>query len=65
MGLKTREAQMQKIPLMLVAGDLEVEKGEFAVRLYGGRESTTQSKDALLAHLLELNDLPKKPFRAD
>ena len=65
MGLKTREAQMQKIPLMLVAGDVEMASGSFAVRVYGGKESTVKSKDELLAHLLSLNDLPKAPFRKD
>jgi threonyl-tRNA synthetase len=63
MGLKTREAQMQKIPMMLVVGDVEMAEQQFAVRLYGSRESAVQKKDEILAHLLELNDLPKKPFR--
>ena len=31
-GFKIREAQMQKIPYMLVLGDKEVETGEVAVR---------------------------------
>jgi threonyl-tRNA synthetase len=63
MGLKTREAQMQKIPMMLVVGDVEMAEGQFAVRLYGSRDSAVQKKEDLLAHLLELNDLPRKPFR--
>jgi threonyl-tRNA synthetase len=63
MGLKTREAQMQKIPLMLVVGDREMEEGSFAVRAYGAKESVVQKKDEILQQLLELNDLPKKPFR--
>jgi threonyl-tRNA synthetase len=63
MGLKTREAQMQKIPLMLVVGDREMAEGQFAVRLYGAKDSTVQKKEEILAHLLELNDIPKKPFR--
>ena len=63
MGLKTREAQMQKIPYMLVVGDREMADEMFAVRLYGAKDSAVQKKDEILAHLLELNDLPKKPFR--
>ena len=47
MGLKTREAQMAKIPFALVAGDREMEAGQFAVRKYGERESKvmTQRRD--------------------
>ena len=63
MGLKTREAQMQKIPLMLVVGDREMAEDSFAVRAYGAKESVVQKKDEILAQLLELNDLPKKPFK--
>jgi threonyl-tRNA synthetase len=32
MGFKIREAQMQKIPYMLVAGDKEIESGKVSVR---------------------------------
>jgi len=63
MGLKTREAQMQKIPFMLVVGDREMAEGSFAIRLYGAKDSQVTSKDAILAQMLELNDIPKKPFR--
>jgi threonyl-tRNA synthetase len=63
MGLKTREAQMQKIPLMLVAGDREMADGQFAVRRYGAKDSEVLSIDAILAMMAEANELPKKPFR--
>jgi threonyl-tRNA synthetase len=63
MGLKTREAQMSKIPLMLVAGDREVEEGTFAVRKYGARDSETLKGETILSQMQEWNDLPKKPFR--
>jgi len=33
MNLKIRQAQLDKIPYMLVVGDREVEKGTVAVRL--------------------------------
>ncbi|MEW6055717.1 MAG: threonine--tRNA ligase [Bdellovibrionota bacterium] len=54
MGLKTREAQMQKIPLMFVAGKREVETDTFSVRKYSEKTSTTMTKDALLEMMLEL-----------
>ena len=63
MGLKTREAQMQKIPLMLVAGDREMADGQFAVRRYGAKESEVMTLDAIMDHLLELNSIPTKPFQ--
>ncbi len=63
MGLKTREAQIAKIPLMLVAGDREVADGLFAVRSYGAKDSETLPVDGILARMEEWNDLPKKPFR--
>ncbi len=39
MGLKTREAQMAKIPFSLVAGDREAAGSQFAARKYGEKES--------------------------
>ncbi len=38
-GYKIREAQMQKIPYMLVLGDQEKESGEVNVRKYGEKQS--------------------------
>ena len=38
LGYKIREAQMQKIPFMLVLGDKEVENGSVAVRRRGGED---------------------------
>lgn len=40
-GYKVREAQMQKIPYMLVVGDKEVEEGAVNVRKYGEQKSET------------------------
>jgi threonyl-tRNA synthetase len=39
LGYKIREAQMQKIPYMLVIGDQEVENGSVNVRKYGEQKS--------------------------
>ncbi len=38
LGYKIREAQMQKVPFMLVIGDQEVESGSVAVRGRGGKD---------------------------
>ncbi|MBI3542353.1 MAG: threonine--tRNA ligase [Deltaproteobacteria bacterium] len=54
MGLKTRELQMQKVPMMVVAGAREVEAGTFSVRKYSEKASATMSKSDLLKHIDEL-----------
>jgi threonyl-tRNA synthetase len=41
MGYKIREAQMQKIPYMLVVGDNEVAENAVNVRKYGEQKSET------------------------
>ncbi|AYC29815.1 threonine--tRNA ligase [Paenisporosarcina cavernae] len=41
LGYKIREAQMQKIPYMLVIGDKEVESGSVNIRKYGEQNSET------------------------
>ena len=38
-GYKIREAQIQKVPYMLVLGDKEIESGEVNVRKYGEKQS--------------------------
>jgi threonyl-tRNA synthetase len=60
MGLKTREAQMAKIPFTLVAGDREREAGQFAVRKYGEKDSKVMTRDEIVAMLKELNAVPDK-----
>jgi threonyl-tRNA synthetase len=60
MGLKTREAQMAKLPFSLVAGDREMEAGQFAVRKYGDRDSKVMTQDEILNLFRELNDEPRK-----
>ena len=51
-NLKIREAQVQKIPYMLVLGDKEAESGMVAVRSRKGTQEV-MSTDALLAKMLE------------
>lgn len=48
-GYKIREAQMQKIPYMLVLGDKEVESGEVNVRKYGEQKSESMPFETFLA----------------
>jgi len=48
MGFKIREAQLQKIPVMLILGDAEVEAGKVAVRSReNGDEGTQDLKDLI------------------
>ncbi len=50
-GYKIREAQMQKIPYMLVLGDKEVEAGEVNVRKYGEQKSESMPFETFLAKI--------------
>ena len=52
-GFKIREAQMQKIPYMLVLGDKEVEQNVVAVRSRKEGDLGTMSADDILARLVE------------
>jgi len=61
MNAKIREAQMQKVPYMLVIGDKEVEAGAVAVRLRSGNdlgalpvaEFIAHAEKAIAEHVLE------------
>ncbi len=48
LGYKIREAQMQKIPYMLVIGDKEIEDKAVNVRKYGEQKSETVAFDDFL-----------------
>ncbi|WP_458863203.1 threonine--tRNA ligase [Acidaminobacterium chupaoyuni] len=52
-GYKIREAQLQKVPYMLVLGDKEQESGEVAVRNRKNGETEVMSADAFIARLRE------------
>ena len=52
-GFKIREAQLQKIPYMLILGDKEIESGVVAVRTRDGKELGAVSTDVLIARLRE------------
>ncbi|MEG0473537.1 MAG: His/Gly/Thr/Pro-type tRNA ligase C-terminal domain-containing protein, partial [Solibacillus sp.] len=51
LGYKIREAQMQKIPYMLVIGDKEVEASGVNIRRYGSKDSETMSFDEFLSNI--------------
>jgi len=51
LGYKIREAQMQKIPYMLVLGDKEMESGFVNVRKYGEQNSESIPFDEFLSRI--------------
>jgi len=44
-NLKIRQAQLEKVPCMLVVGDREVEAATVSVRLRSGEQLPSQSQD--------------------
>ncbi|UCE68386.1 MAG: threonine--tRNA ligase [Flavobacteriaceae bacterium] len=46
-GKKIREAEMQKLPLMLIVGDQEMEQGTVSVRRHGGEDLGAMTVEAL------------------
>lgn len=48
LGYKIREAQMQKIPYMIVLGDQEKQKGEVSIRKRNGEQVPNMNVDALI-----------------
>nr|PZM90356.1 MAG: hypothetical protein DIU81_00325 [[Clostridium] cellulosi] len=55
-GYRIREAQLQKIPFMLVLGDKEVESGSVAVRARSEGDKGSMSLDAFLDMVKEKID---------
>ena len=51
LNLKIREAQLQKMPYMLVVGNKEVEAGTVAVRVRGGGDLGSVPLEAFVSHL--------------
>jgi threonyl-tRNA synthetase len=51
-GRKVRDAELMKIPVMLVVGDRELESGELQVRERGGGEESTETVDSLISRLV-------------
>ncbi|WCN37214.1 threonine--tRNA ligase [Aneurinibacillus uraniidurans] len=52
-GYKIREAQLRKIPFMLVIGDKEMENGELAVRRHGQGDLGSQKVDDVINAILD------------
>ena len=52
-GYKIREAQLEKIPYMLVVGDKEAQAGSVAVRTRGGEDLGAMPLDAFITRLKE------------
>ena len=52
-GYKIREAQLQKVPYMLVIGDKEVEDGTVAVRRRGEGDIGAMKQEDFIAMLQE------------
>ncbi|MFD1395795.1 His/Gly/Thr/Pro-type tRNA ligase C-terminal domain-containing protein, partial [Kroppenstedtia eburnea] len=50
-GYKIREAQLQKIPYMLVVGEKEEQQGTVAVRRHGQGDQGARSVEALIRDL--------------
>jgi threonyl-tRNA synthetase len=55
-GYKIREAQLQKIPYMLVLGDKEAENGEVTVRSRSKGDLGAQSLDEFIAAVISERD---------
>ena len=53
LGLKVREAQLQKIPYMLIIGDTETEKGGVTPRLRSGKNLPFMGQEAFIEHINE------------
>lgn len=52
LGYKIREAQVQKIPYMLVVGDRDMESGTVSVRTRKGDDLGAMTPDAFMAKCL-------------
>jgi threonyl-tRNA synthetase len=52
-GYKIREAQLQKVPFMLVVGDREAEQGAVSVRTRAGGDQGAQPVEAFIAAALD------------
>jgi threonyl-tRNA synthetase len=52
-GYKIREAQLQKVPYMLVVGDREAEQGAVSVRTRAGGDQGAQPVEAFIAVVLD------------
>jgi threonyl-tRNA synthetase len=61
LGYKVREAQMEKIPYVLVAGEKEIDTSSLNVRLRGGKNLGMQSVEDVIGLIYEEMEEPFKP----
>ncbi len=54
-GKKIRDAELQKVPLILVVGDKEVERGTAALRLHGQGDKGEVDLEGFIGKALDLN----------
>lgn len=64
LGYKIREAEMQKIPYMLIVGAKEQEAGSASVRVHGEGDKGMQSLDEIIAEFYDLNNVEKLAAKA-
>ena len=53
LGYRLREAQTKKIPFDIILGDNERDNGLVSYRLFGGKETTTVSKDEFVSMIID------------
>jgi threonyl-tRNA synthetase len=58
-GYKIREAELQKIPYMLIVGEQEAATGSCSVRVHGEGDKGKRSIEELIVEFLRLNDLAR------
>ena len=58
MGYKIREAQLQKVPYMIVVGDKELEEEKVSVRTRESREQVSMNKDEFIEKIVEEAKIP-------
>ncbi|HVZ41927.1 MAG TPA: threonine--tRNA ligase [Candidatus Kapabacteria bacterium] len=58
-GYKIREAELQKIPYMLIVGEKEQAAGAAAVRVHGEGDRGQKTMEEIIATFAELSDLEK------
>lgn len=64
LGYKIREAEMQKIPYMLIVGAKEQEAGSASVRVHGEGDKGMQSLDEIITQFYDLNNVENLAAKA-
>lgn len=59
LGYKIREAEMQKIPYMLIVGEQESATGSASVRVHGDGDKGKRTIEELIVEFIQLNDLER------